>query len=682
MPGAPAVESLKAKPVTRRTSIRQSLNLASVSRAFADVINKDKDSKDTDKLSRKTRGSRRLSTQEPHTKPAASRASMGDPRSPSQATIRTATPESRGSTRGRASMSRTPSDEQSPKPEPAGLLPKSGVTTRAAARRAKTQTVAASSLPKYRHKSTVSEQVKPPSPVNVRAGTRRRFSGSSEDGKMDKHKSSTPTTIPSSDKGARPISPLPQRAALKTLDTTPASTPPTPTKASTGFSSPSRGSPPRPTKTSKTSASASAVSRSSPTSASPRRASCSSSSSATPQTPKASTVKAGLRLKVQDKSQKSSPSPTPTARHTRSQSMFSGASAAKMSHISERANGDEDEDELEDVELLLAPVARISAATPAMPRIQKSRSRKPPTVPPKTPVRTAGQLPERSNMSYLSPVSAVDGNSDHLRLQLGTDSRGFGRSSIMSWEQLASEASKNLGEDELGKMLSDIPAPFSAATSPILSPMLDIPESPSLSAFESPGGYGSISQVLLPDVTPSPAVHRYSLTPSEADTTNSPVVTLLRLQLAQAENMAKERLMQMQAMEQEIHSMKETHTKQIQEESSKHMARLKATERRGEEKAAYASSLEGQLRQAEVNRERAVEEARRNSEETIRRSYDLKRRREKALLKAKGAAGLSASNWSNVRTLTEVELDVVQGDRAVLSILLMELDRLGQIISS
>ncbi|EKM83492.1 hypothetical protein AGABI1DRAFT_123820 [Agaricus bisporus var. burnettii JB137-S8] len=682
MPGAPAVESLKAKPVTRRTSIRQSLNLASVSRAFADVINKDKDSKDTDKLSRKTRGSRRLSTQEPHTKPAASRASMGDPRSPSQATIRTATPESRGSTRGRASMSRTPSDEQSPKPEPAGLLPKSGVTTRAAARRAKTQTVAASSLPKYRHKSTVSEQVKPPSPVNVRAGTRRRFSGSSEDGKMDKHKSSIPTTIPSSDKGARPISPLPQRAALKTLDTTPASTPPTPTKTSTGFSSPSRGSPPRPTKTSKTSASASAVSRSSPTSASTRRASCSSSSSATPQTPKASTVKAGLRLKVQDKSQKSSPSPTPTAHHTRSHSMFSGAPAAKMSHISERVNVDEDDDELEDVELLLAPVARISAATPAMPRIQKSRSRKPPTAPPKTPVRTAGQLPERSNMSYLSPVSTVDGGSDHLRLQPGTDSRGFGRSSIMSWEQLASEASKNLGEDELGKMLSDIPAPFSAATSPILSPMLDIPESPSLSAFESPGGYGSISQVLLPDVTPSPAVHRYSLTPSEADTTNSPVVTLLRLQLAQAENMAKERLMQMQAMEQEIHSMKETHTKQIQEENSKHIAHLKATERRGEEKAAYASSLEGQLRQAEVNRERAVEEARRNSEETIRRSCDLKRRREKALLKAKGAAGLSASNWSNVRTLTEVELDVVQGDRAVLSILLMELDRLGQIISS
>jgi hypothetical protein len=252
----------------------------------------------------------------------------------------------------------------------------------------------------------------------------------------------------------------------------------------------------------------------------------------------------------------------------------------------------------------------------------------------------------------------------------------------MSWEQLASEASGNLGEDELGKMLADIPAPFSAATSPILSPMLDIPESPCLSAFDSPGGYGSISQVLLPDVTPSPAVHRYSLPSSEADTTNSPVVTLLRLQLAQAESMAKERLMQMQAMEQEIHYMKETRTKQMQEETSKYVARLEATERRGEERAAYASSLEDQLRHAVTKRERAVEEARRESEEIVRRSCDLKRRREKALLVARDAAGSSASNWSNVKDLTQVELDVVQGDRAVLSILLVELDRLGQVISS
>lgn len=353
-----------------------------------------------------------------------------------------------------------------------------------------------------------------------------------------------------------------------------------------------------------------------------------------------------------------------------------------MSLISERANEDEDDAELDDVELLLAPVARISAATPAMPRIQKSRSRKSPALQPKTPVRTAGQPPERSSMSYLSPVPPVDGGSNNLRVpQSVTTGRSFGRSSIMSWEQLASEASKNLGEDELGKMLADIPAPFSAATSPVLSPMLDIPESPSLSAFDSPGGYGSISQVLLPDVTPSPAIHRYSLPPSETDTTNSPVVTLLRLQLAQAESMAKERLMQMQTMEEEIHYMKENHMKQMKEETSKYVACLEATERRGEERAAYAASLEDQLRHAVTKRERAIEEAKREGEEAVRKSYDLKRRREKALLEARDAAGLSASNWSNVKDLTQVELDAVQGDRAVLSILLMELDRLGQVVS-
>lgn len=359
-----------------------------------------------------------------------------------------------------------------------------------------------------------------------------------------------------------------------------------------------------------------------------------------------------------------------------------------MSHISEGA--DEDEEEIEDVELLLAPVAQVGAPTPAMPRIQKSRSRnKPPAPPPKTPVRGLAQLPTRANMSYLSPLPPSDGDSSHLRppqpRQSGGNNRNAGRGSILSWEQLASEASKTLGEDEIEKMLADVPAPFrSGAVSPALSAMIEIPESPCLSALDSPTGYGSISQVLLPDVTPSPAMHasqRYHLSPPEGSTVDSPVINLLRLQLAQAENMAKERLMQMHAMEQEIHHLKELHARQIQE-AARHIAHLEDNGRKGEEQMAYASSLENRLRQAEAQRDQAVREARRKSEESVRRSCEMERRKENVIVRAGCAARLAASEWTSVKDLADAELDLVKGDREVLSILLAELNQLTQVLAS
>ncbi|KAF9452581.1 hypothetical protein P691DRAFT_210439 [Macrolepiota fuliginosa MF-IS2] len=692
MPGEPAVPSPKTRPVTRRSSIRQSLNLASVSKAFADVINKDKDkdNKDSSRSSKKAKDSRRLSVQ------AKPRTSMGDTRSPSQATVRTATPESKpSSTRRRVSGANTKSssDELPPKPDSVNNTPKSGILTRAATLRAKNPNLAASSLPKYRPRSAASEQLKPPSPVTVRAGTRRRLDSSDEE-KEDKRRLA-PSNSASADKGARPISPLPQRAALKALNTTPTSTPPTPPKASAGTPTSSRGSPTRPAKTFKTSTSTSAVSRPPPSSASTIARPSSSSSSNAPQTPKTPVVKSSVRRTTQDKNKLSpsrsalrSESPSPPARHVRSRSKVDNPGIGNMSHISEGA--DEDEDELDDVELLLAPIARLGAPTPAMPRIQKSRSRnKPPAPPPKTPIRGVAQLPTRANMSYLSPLPPGDGESSILRppqsRQAGGNARNAGRGSILSWEQLASEASKTLGEDEIEKMLADIPAPFrSGAASPALSATLEIPESPCLSALDSPTGYGSISQVLLPDVTPSPAMHasqRYSLSSHESTTVDSPVVNLLRLQLAQAENMGKERLMQMHAMEQEIHALKEAQARQAQE-TNRHIAYLEANERKGEEQTAYISSLEDRLRHAEAQRDRVIRETRRKSEESVRRSCEMERRKESVIVRAGCAARLSVSGWNSAKDLAEVELDLVRGDCAVLSVLLAELDRLNRALVS
>ncbi|KXN83631.1 hypothetical protein AN958_01197 [Leucoagaricus sp. SymC.cos] len=695
MPGeTQVVQSPRTRPVTRRTSIRQSLNLASVSKAFADVINKsDKDTKDASKPSKKTKDSRRLSAQP--AKPTYPRTSMGDVRSPSQAPIRTATPESKGSTRRRgvASISNAPSDEQPPRPESASSTPKAqqvGVVTRAASFRAKNASLATSSLPKYRPKLAVTEQPKPPSPVTVRAGTRRRLSCSDDSEKEEKQRSVASSTVPA-EKVDRPISPLPLRAALKALNTSPAPTPPTPT-SNVPTPTSSRSSPPRPSKTHKSSTSVSAVPRpssSSSGSAGPRPPSSSSSNSNPPQTPQTPVVRSLRRtLKEINKQSPASgvppESPSPPARHVRGRS---NAEVGNMSHISERA--DEDEDELEDVELLLAPVAKLGAPTPAMPRIQKVRSCKPPVPPPKTPSRAS--LPTRENMSYLSPLPPGEGEFgeiSHLRPpqihKATSNALSAGRGSILSWEQLASEASKTLGQDELDKMLHDIPAPFrSGAASPALTATLEIPASPCLSALDSPTGYGSISQVLLPDVTPSPAMHgsqRYNLSHSEGSSVESPVTNLLRLQLAQAETMAKERLMQMQAMEKEIHELKEMHARKMQE-TARHIAHLEVEGRRGEDTRAYAVLLENRLRQAEALREQSVREATRKSEESVRRSLDSERRKERAFVRVSYAAKVAASEWANVKDLAEVELDLVRGDRAVLSILLVELDQLTQMLS-
>ena len=346
-----------------------------------------------------------------------------------------------------------------------------------------------------------------------------------------------------------------------------------------------------------------------------------------------------------------------------------------MSHISEGTSEDSD---AEDVELLLAPVAAIGAPTPAMPRIQTSRKRGIPH----TPTRLG--LPGRADMSYLSPSLPDSANKSSSSLrppQRQTPDNQVARGSILSWEQLANEASVNMGEDEFGRMLSEIPAPFrSGAASPSLSSQMDIPESPCLSAIDSPGGFGSISQVLLPDVTPSPAMHnsliqsRFNL-PSDAAVADSSTSTMLRLQLAAAENTARERLFQIQAMEEEIHELKQAHAHQM-EESQKQMVYMEAQWREKDAQASYSASLEDKLRHLEMSHERTMEE-------TVKRCQQNALRTQSFVLKAEGlrceavfSARLAASSWSAVHDTCEVELDLIRDDKAVFSLLLMQLDQM------
>ncbi|KDR84861.1 hypothetical protein GALMADRAFT_233295 [Galerina marginata CBS 339.88] len=663
-----------------RSSIRQSLNFSSVGKAFADAIGKDPAKKAKE-------ASRRSSVL-----PPAPRASMGD------VSKRTATPDSKpASTRRRVSASyqRSSSDDQSSKPTDTISPP-----TRTSTLRPRNLNATTSALPKYRPKSVLEPATgKPPSPVQVKAGTRRRFSTSDDEKKEQKRPSSAAVTP--AEKVSRPISPLPHRAALQanltnSVNATPPTTPSKP-RLTTPVSS--KSSPSRPSKIVKTGASA----------ALPRPPSSSSSSlslqpHATPKssTPKVSTpknsglkAKLGLSRSAQDKGRSggtitngspSRDSPSPLARHSRKNSkMITPASSSlsgNMSHISEGNSEGEDSD-VEDVALLLAPVAAFGAPTPAMPRIQASRKR----IVPQTPTRPG--LPSRANMSYLSPLppTSADNSSSSLRPpqrqnQTATD-RAM-RGSILSWEQLASETSITLGEDEFGRMLSDIPAPFhSGAPSPSLSSQMElsVPESPALSAIDSPGGYGSISQVLLPDVTPSPALHanlqqsRFSLSPDAAAVSDSATATMLRLQLAAAENTGRERLFQIQAVEEEMYHLKQAHAHQM-EETEKQMVYMEVQWRAADERAAGVVRLEEQLRVVQMERERAVAEAVARYREQARVERERMVRAEGLRCEALSSARLASSSWSTVRDACDTDLDVLRGDRAVLSVLLAQLDQM------
>ncbi|KAJ3787663.1 hypothetical protein GGU10DRAFT_138084 [Lentinula aff. detonsa] len=676
----------RSKPATRG-SIRQSLNFASVGKAFADVMNKDRN--DPERLAKKTG---KESSKAGGLKP---RPSLDARPSPPPAK-RSRTPDSKTITARRRSSLATASlssrnSADDPSVAPARATPQSSVPARSSVLRPRPGS--ASNLPKYRPKSIVVENGKKPSSPGL-SGSRKRVSTSDDEDKT----SSADMAVDTSSQGRagkekRPISPLPQRAAPKVNSTNTKSKSTTP-KPDTP-SSVRRVSPNRMVKAVKA---ASTIPR--PSSAS------SSSSSFSPRTPKASPGKGARDTRytqvqdnhISDSSEGSSHSAfpeSPLVRHVRQRSKAETPPAqnANMSHISEADSDDEEED----VENMLAPVAAPGAPTPAMPRLQpmRTRTRLVPVTPSKPFLPIHFEPPEAS--------STPPKNQDSPSFLRPNPSPGSDRSlrggSILSWEQLASEASRTIPVDELGTMLSDMSAPFQPGP---LSPMptgngnnsmlLDVnfhlPSSPGLSAFNSPSGYGSISQVLLPNVTPSPAVPRHSHShnsrqhkDSEEPAVDTAIATLLRLQLSSAENTAKERLMRLQELEEEIHNLKQARahetevlSQQVSILETQLKNSLESRERSEGEQYAYTASLEEQLRYAQVEKEQAVrvatESVRQHSDASLRSTIESQNRKTHAAC----AASLAAREWRNVREQCEIELDVLVADKDMLELLLGELD--------
>ncbi|KAK0233268.1 hypothetical protein IW262DRAFT_1304409 [Armillaria fumosa] len=646
----PAIEtatgSQRAKPTTR-SSIRHSLGFASVGKALADVINKEGKGGDKNaKLSLKE--SRRLSA----VSMAVSSSRTANSSSPGPKV--SGTPDSKTITRRRASLAST---FQKPSDAP---VPQLSAITRSASLRPRP--VTSSGLPKYRPKSAVQDVVakKAPSPVN-----RSRKRPNTSDKEDDLTTSDEAKKV--AQKASRPISPLPHRAALKANMSRAANvTPPaTPTKLK---QTPPLKTSTRPNKIVKvTPVAAPSSSTSSTNSLVPR----------TPKTPKPSHSKASPTDKARESSSSRnshrSLNESPLSRHSRQISKTNVPAPlhpGNMSHISEGGSDDGDE---EDVELLLAPVAVIGAPTPAMPRILTSRQRKAP----ETPSRSTF-LPSRSDLSYASPQPPTNDSPASLRPQ--PTSRGAPRGSILSWEQLADEASRTLGEDEIQNMISDVPAPFQSGTaSPMLStPHLELPDSPCLSAMNSPGGYGSISQVLLPDVTPSPAIHtrRQSRGP-EVPVIDGAIVTLLRLQLESSEHTAKERRIQLQSLEEELHHVKDAHVRDVEQLSQQiqHLedqlrSSLEVRERSAAEQALYIASLENQLNKIHSS-------GRHNTNSKVVPAQDVQDkilRFERLKWGCASSARVAARHWTSVKELAEMELNTVKSDQDILSLLLGELD--------
>ncbi|OBZ79247.1 Dol-P-Glc:Glc(2)Man(9)GlcNAc(2)-PP-Dol alpha-1,2-glucosyltransferase [Grifola frondosa] len=523
----------------------------------------------------------------------------------------------------------SPSENVVPKPMPSrvtNLRPRSSI--------------ASSSLPKYRPRSVIVDAPatkKPPSPA--RAGVRRPLSCSDDETEEEKPSKSVgiiSLNMPSpAEKLGRAISPLPHRAALKVnltsaINVRPA-TPETKGKptGSKSSSSPHHGSSLRASKTMKTSSAASIRS----TIPRPPSSSSSGSASKTPRTPNTPTPLANTlkRTPVSQRQKKRAdgspvritapraiPPGSPLGDSTPNKGNNGDTSLAESNTTTPTnvptiftEGHSTDSIEAHDVEFMLSTVISPSAPTPALPRLRAVGLR---GLDEHTPSRPSFFLPSRANLSYLSPGPPSRDSSSFLRPPARYP--GMDRGSILSWEQLA-QHSKAVDDEDVENMLSDFPAPFRAgAISPLLHASLDVPDSPSLSAMPSPGGYGSISQVLLPDVTPSPAIH-HTTHIFENMVTGSPTpasgnVTMLRLQLAAAESRAQERLTQIQSLESQLHNAKEARlrdaeelAKQISQLEEQVHGNLLVDSQRLEQIAVY----EEELRQAHTQREQAVQEA-------------------------------------------------------------------------
>ncbi|KAI0257324.1 hypothetical protein BJV78DRAFT_1161726 [Lactifluus subvellereus] len=659
------------KSPTRKSATRYSLNV--LGKALADVMNKDSSRERAAKKPRdSSHSTRRISAASATTNGSIDRrCSIGERPVAQEDTFSPTETITRTSRRRTAFQKDATSPASLAAPAKGSTPVNPAVPTRRSTLRPRPLSNS-SALPKYRPRSALVESHTVP-PSSSRLGTRKRVSSSDED--KDAAEGVSAKLGPrNSEKAARPISPLPQRVLQTNPSTDPtarttsspvrntATPPPNQLGRTSKPSTPTRSAIPRPP--SSTSSSSSLPTPRTPTrhtargSSSPAKGGASSSRNPAhkpPESPLGKSMKQDTIPKIVKVDQ-----------FNRSYSE-SGSSSAFT-----------EGDSADDIEFMLGSIVSPTAPTPALPRLQDRHQH---GDMPQTPSRMSN-LPTRANLSYLSPLPPPTRASPSLKLMRA----GHDRGSLLSWDQLVAVGDKTLGEGEVENMIADIPAPFSPALSTV-DLELAIPESPSLSALPSPAAYGSISQVLLPDVTPSPAPAKHmqsQLIPEHSlhAAADSSLVVMLRLQLASMENIAKERLSQITALETQLSVAKEARLREAADlaaqvsalEQQMHVS-LENRERAAEERA----TLEEQVRGAAVAKELAVQEAvkrvtedgarlRLSAEEAMRRKCEVV-----------GVARTAAKSWRFVRDLAEDEMESVRAQRETLNFLLMSLNQSRQV---
>ncbi|EGO04086.1 hypothetical protein SERLA73DRAFT_69871 [Serpula lacrymans var. lacrymans S7.3] len=353
------------------------------------------------------------------------------------------------------------------------------------------------------------------------------------------------------------------------------------------------------------------------------------------------------RAPITTRSSARAPPESPLAHHSRH-----GSAALQRSS--------DDSIEVDEVELLLAPPTPTPARTGTQsPRKGQGNN-----------LQTPSRLPTRASLSYMSPVHPRSGKAPYLTTDLGAPAN---RGSILPWEQFANDSLHILDHGEMENILGDIPAPFtlgapSPTTTNFVNP-LGLGESPSLRAMNTPGGYESISQVFLPNVTPSPAIQtdsRLFQTSNDSHSSDSGTVTMLRLQVASAENAAKERLSRMQELEEELRAAQQARFRDV------------------EDLAAQVASLTEQLRCSAESREKVdksrvpfpaspPEKPQRAAEQALQDKPPPRKvgRREWATLNVSCTAILE---WSCVLDQARSTLDYMKTVQETLNVILAGLD--------
>ena len=157
--------------------------------------------------------------------------------------------------------------------------------------------------------------------------------------------------------------------------------------------------------------------------------------------------------------------------------------------------------------------------------------------------------------------------------------------------------------------------------------------------------------------------------------------TMLRLQLAQQEHMARERLDRIQSLEKQLHYEREAHEKsarelaqQVAEVDAGLRAHIEATERKIAERDAQIVTLQGHLKQLNSAKKHELDQVVEQTRVQATTAYSNNLQMVHMKWEAAAAGQQAASSWSTVGSLFGGHLELIKANREVLATLLSGLD--------